>query len=235
MFSDLWPHRRGICAILILFSCLCACGGGQQQDTRRIAVLPVENLTGDASLDWMGNALAHVISAQLVGLESVHARGAQDRNDATGWRATQVLSGYFTADSEFLDVHLVLRDRARNVTLQTLDSRAATTEIIQMAGNFASEIAGEPRPYGTASLSALHAYSESLATQDPAEVEPGLHRALEADPGYGQAYVALAQLLLSKRDTDGLDALLAQAAEQADKIDRIDQGRLAAFQATAGG
>ncbi|MCP5112243.1 MAG: tetratricopeptide repeat protein [bacterium] len=211
---------------------LCACSPWAPRGVERIAVIGVENLTGDASLDWMGIAIADIVAEQLLGLPTIHPRRLATRNDAVGWRATQVLSGYFTVSGESIDLRLVLDDRIRNSTVRALRAQRVPGELISLAGDIAREIGGPSiRPYGTASLPALQAYSEAFLLGDPAEVEAAMNRALEADPGYAQARIGLLQFAASRRDTESI----ASATADIGRFHPVDQAGVRVIEAMASG
>jgi TolB-like protein len=62
-----------VCPVFIL---LAACSHQSAAGPPRIAVLRFENLTPDASLDWMGRAASEIISHELAGGKSTVLSGA---------------------------------------------------------------------------------------------------------------------------------------------------------------
>ena len=62
----------------------------------RIAILPFENLTGDASLDWISAAAPAIVVSELSGSARIAAFRAQTVSDAYLSGATRFVHGYFT-------------------------------------------------------------------------------------------------------------------------------------------
>ena len=64
------------CRFAALVLCLGAVSCSRQDATppvERIAILRFENLSGDASIDWIGRALAQIVTRDLAGAPRVYA------------------------------------------------------------------------------------------------------------------------------------------------------------------
>ena len=100
----------------------------------RLAVLRLENLSGDASLGWTGRALSEIIAAELsgagkprvisstnlhafdrvLGVRPVSAPGiSAESNQALAAGATQIAYGEYTVRNGRLEVRVTIEDVAR--------------------------------------------------------------------------------------------------------------------------
>lgn len=86
----------------------------------RIAILPIDNQSADASGAATGAFTVQVVTAQLAGEPRAYVFAAADRNDAALRRATQLVAGYLTKGTGTWTLRSVLRDAVRHQTLRTL-------------------------------------------------------------------------------------------------------------------
>src|SRR5579862_6725994 len=72
-----------------------ACSRSRNPVVERVAFLPIENLTGDAALDWISSAGARIVNDDLLG-GAAHAVpvDAVAVRDAYASGATQLVHGY---------------------------------------------------------------------------------------------------------------------------------------------
>ncbi len=233
--------------IILLLVCLTACGRRDaQQALPQIAILSFENLSPDASLNWMGAGFAAILSAELQGSPQLyaipwrtlhafdaalgprpHAPGVSTENaEALVAGANQIVSGYFSivngvlraaADQEDLLTHQVVR----TVTA----SGPASGGIFPVAAALARQL-GETHPYGTRSEPALHDLLAARESPDPAAAAQGFAQATQADPDFGPPYVYWLELAIAARNRAVADQIIAQARAHAAHFSGIDRAEL---------
>jgi len=79
----------------VLLLSLAACSRGPRNNTQRVAVLGIDNLTGDASLDWISVAAPRIIASELTSVGGATAVVAASPSDAYAAGATRLVQGYF--------------------------------------------------------------------------------------------------------------------------------------------
>jgi len=162
-----------------------------------MAVLPMENLTSEPSLDWMERAVAAVVASVVSGSESLHAIRADTRRDAANVRATQILHGYFVRAGGALRVTAHLEDLRTGRTTRVLTASAPASGALALGQSLASQITSKPGSFSTTNQDALRLYAESLG---PAATTEMLEKALTADPNFSDARWLLAQSRLARGD-----------------------------------
>lgn len=188
----------------------------------RVAILPFENLTGDASLDWTGSAIEHAVREQLAGIRGLRVAAVARASDALGVGATRLVDGYLTRE------HGRLRLAARVTGVESngpaADIRADGSDPLELAGKVALALSPQAHPYPTRNAAALKAFTEGRYEE-----------AAHLDPGYGLAYTTWANTLASKGDREGVLRAVAAATAQGDRIPPADRERLAYVAATLQG
>ena len=113
----------------MLVAAVCgACSRSRNTAVERVAFLPIENLTGDAALDWISSAGPTIVNDELLG-------GAANAvpvpvgtvGDAYASGATQLVHGYVEKrrgpnSKEGVHFEFVVEDAQTHKTLQTLAS-----------------------------------------------------------------------------------------------------------------
>jgi tetratricopeptide (TPR) repeat protein len=194
----------------------------------RLAVVPFENLTGDASLDWVGPVLAEAVAEQLTGSAAIQPNTFTRLSDATVARGTVALRGYFILASGRLRL-VASREKLSDgkvIATDTLEG-AVPDGVLGIADAMARRVDSGARVPDTRSAEALRALLEGKAAPDPATALPAFARAVSADPDFGPAYVAWAQVLLARGDASGLRAVLEKARARGDRIKEVRRAELA--------
>ena len=215
--------------LLAIPACLAldGCGQHQPRPVERLAILPLENLSSDVSLDWMSRLTAEIIAEELTGSPSIHPMGVEEQRDAAAFRATQVLRGYFTVTGDRIEVRAHLEDTGRRKIVKTLLAEGpAASSILPLADSLARQLSAQVRPFGSEDPEAIRAYASAFVTSAASDREAALERVLAADPGFGQAHVAWARFVLSRGDRDGARDAVENALDRAGRIDEINQARL---------
>ncbi len=206
-----------------------------------------ENLSGDASIDWVARAASEVLSRSLAGaldgpvlgpaaMNRAGAGAPDDREKAERAGVNRLVSGYvervdgklrFCATDEDLNTHQTVR-------VFSAEAVQPLAGILELARAFSPAA----HPYSTANPEALKHYA--MALDEPAErALPDLRQATQTDPGFGPAWLALVdgegqrgdraasldaanEALKAKLDpVDGASIRIQQAALENDKAGRL--------------
>jgi len=187
-----------------------------------VAVLPLQNMSGDTANDYLGAGLAESLITSLAALPSVTvlSRGAveetrQQQPDRAGFLqaldASFVVSGTVQAVADQLRVTLNLERSDGSVAWGKTVERPAR-DLFSLQGELAAALAGAlaeqaptgepPRPAGppTANEEAQIAYWKGRAYHDRRDLAGNtqaalkeFERAVALDPGFALAYAALAE------------------------------------------
>ncbi|HWF11195.1 MAG TPA: tetratricopeptide repeat protein [Bryobacteraceae bacterium] len=219
------------CLLLLILVLLLPASCGQKAQAiapPRYAVLRFENLSGDPSLDWVGRAVSESLPVSLAGvldgpvLESeafgrlaatlgprpAGAPGeSAERSEAMAAGATHTISGYIERIGGKIRISATEEDLSTNKSVRTLTASAPSP--LAAIQDLARQFSPNAHPGLTANEAALNAYS--TAFEAAAQTKPGeLDRALELDPNFGAAWVALA----------GFDAASGDRAKAEEVMDR---------------
>jgi tetratricopeptide (TPR) repeat protein len=222
---------RALAALL-----LCALGACTRQErprgAQRVAILALENLSGDPSLDWVGPAAAAIAAAQAHGSPGLHPLWAATRQEALRARPTRIVSGYFSASRDgALRVRAVDEDLlAARMRPFALEARPA--DPAALASALARQVALATRPSGPKNAEAAREYGSALAASTEQRRRDALERSLAADPAFGDARVALVELSLARGDRAGAERLIGETPAETGELARA---RLALARATLAG
>jgi tetratricopeptide (TPR) repeat protein/TolB-like protein len=250
-------HAFTALLIVTLAALATSCSQKKASGSQRLAILRFENLSGDSSLDWMGRAVSEVVGAELSGapataIISSAALHATDR--ALGARplsapgisaerpaallsgATGILYGRFSRIGGRLRVDAALFDSARQKIDRTLTASGPDSEsIIQLADSLAREMQIAVRPFETQNWEALRKYCAGLESPDAAAAAQSYSQAVNADPNFGEAYVAWAQAAANQNDKAETERILALAAARGNALSEPARARLSVLAAGLAG
>lgn len=200
-----------------------------------VAVLPFENLSGDATLDWLTDGLPHVIVWQQTSAPDVFVVAARDLPAAVEQGAQRIVRGSIEREKGGrIRVDAWLEDRAsrRQTWQQSYHLRpdnslfGAATEISATAASVA------PKPYATANIDALRAYLQARAlAADPAAARERFGAALTADPAYSVAHLTLVTYEISQRDLAAAKQALTRFQQQVPRPTESEKSEVAQLQA----
>ena len=228
-----------------------SCGrrGSSPSRPPRIAILRFENLGASPSQDWVGRALAEVVETDLshahdwivIRWARVHALeillGARpvsdpgistERQAALAAGAGRLAYGTYRIQDGRLRADLTIEDvLTRKIVLQVSSSGPAG-DPIAVGASLAARISRQAIPFPTRSPEALRQYSEALESGDLPRTVGLLQQAIIADPYYGAAYRALAQVELQHQDRAGSITILEKALAQGPALGPAERARIAA-------
>jgi len=147
--------------------------------TERIAFLTLDNLTGDASLDWIRRAVPAMASSQLIGVHDVVALRAEVLRDAYTSKATRFVHGYFDRRGGQLHFLFTEEDAASHKMTRTL---TLDGDILAASDRLAKQIDAT-----------AHAFSSSNAEAVSAWGQANFERAVTLDADFSIAWLAWVQ------------------------------------------
>jgi len=153
---------------------LAACSRRPHRTVERIALLPFDNLTGDAAYDWVRNAGPAILSEELAGSARVLPLRSRSVGTASLAGATQLLHCTFSRRGNALRVDFALEDAEGHRMVATGSAEGAVLFVCNM---LALKLDPGARPFSTQNEDALAAWGIS-------EFE----RAVTLDPDFGTAW-----------------------------------------------
>ena len=193
--------RVGQAAALLLL--LAGCSRTSREAAQRIAILSIDNLSGDASLDWVAAAAPRMIAAQLTGAGPAAAIVAGSVSDAYAGGATRFLEGYFDRrDAAAGAVHFEFRieDAASHHMQEPIAIDGPPLEALD---KLAHRLDPAARPFSSSNPQAIEAFGRG-----------DYERAVAMDPDFSAAWLAWAQFLAptdEARATDIIERALAHS------------------------
>jgi Flp pilus assembly protein TadD len=161
----------------------------------RYALLPFDNLTGDASLDWIARTAPSIAAVEIAGT----ARPAATVGDAYLERATRFVHGYFTGTASALHLTIEVEDSSTHKMVATdrIDG-----PLLKSVNTLSKRL--EPK-------------AESFSTDNEAAIEAWgrgeFEKAVTIDPAFGTAWLAWMETLARGDDTAGAIAVAGRALE----------------------
>lgn len=219
---------------VILIATLESCARPKREGVERLAVMPIENLSSDAQLDWRSRAAAAVVVYGLEGAKNILARQVNSLSAAQAMRASRLVEGYFFERNGRIGIRAVVEDLSANRTVASYAIEgAASAGFLPLANELAHRVSGEARMFGTNNENAFRSYGEALEARDSQSLERDLEAATAADPGFTAGYVDEAKVLEETGDRAKARQVL-QAGERA-RLDPIERADLEYVAASASG
>jgi tetratricopeptide (TPR) repeat protein len=222
--------------ILLIAAQACARRSGVEQlaGVERLAVLPIENLSSDAGLDWRSRAAAAVVVYDLAGAKNIFAQQVDSLSAAQSMQASRLLQGYFFERNGRIGIRATLEDLGQTKTNESFDiDGPASAGFLPLANELARRLSPQARSFGTRNEIAFRLYGEALAALDPQSLERALEAATAADPAFAAGYVDQARVLAESGNRERARQIV-QEQERA-KPDPIDRANLQLVAAAASG
>ena len=213
----------------------------------RLAILRMENLSGNASLDWAGRALSEIVTAELsgaggprvissagihsldraLGVRPISAPGiSAESSQALAAGATLLGYGEYSVRKGKLEVRLTIEDARTFKATRTIGVSAPAGDVLGAGNALAGQISRHAVPYGTRNPQALEAYMRAIEAGDATVMEVGLGVAIATDPDFVPPYRLLAQIKAQRQDRAGALATLDQALTRGNGVPEIERARL---------
>ncbi len=219
---------------LILAGALEGCARRQATGIERLAVMPIENLSSDAQLDWRSRAAAAVLAYDLAGAKNIFARQVDSLSSAQSMQASRMLEGYFFERNGRIGIRATLEDVGKTQTVESFEiDGEESAGFLPLVNELGRRLSPDARTFGTSNKSAFRFYGEALAASDPAALEQALEKATEADPGFTAGYLNEARMLAETGNRERAGQVV-QAGERT-RLDPIDRADLEYVAATAKG
>ncbi len=216
----------------LLLAILAACSRPAPRAVERYALPPVENLTGEGSLEWMAIAIPVAVGAQLSGTPDATAVVVPTVHETAVVRPTRVVHASLTGRAGALTLSGEILDNAQREPVRVFSF--PVTGAPEAADQIARLLSARPRPPATRQQEALRALSESYRETDPGRAAASAERAVAADPGFGAAAMRLAQLLAARGDRPAARARIEQALAQPN-LPALERAQLQVMAAGLGG
>jgi Tfp pilus assembly protein PilF len=237
--------RAAVAAALL---CAAGCSRSAKPEPQRLAILRFENLSADSTADWMGRALAEILTAELSaspGISSILAAqfhafdrtfGARpislpgisaERADAMAAGANRVGYGEYLVRGGRLSARLSIEDARAGKMTQVILAATAADNVLGAATDLARQISSQITPYGTRNLECIQLYAQAMEAGNFSASSAALNRAIAADPNFGPAYRLLAEIDAQHGDRAGALEVVNQAAARGNAIAPIESARIA--------
>lgn len=149
----------------------------------RVALLTVENLTGDASLSWMQDAVPSVAAAQLAGVGRILPFHGDTSRDAAAVAANTLIHGYFDRRRGAVHFEFSIED----ATTHKMRSVTVDGDVVRAADALAKAVDPAAKPFSTKNAAAVQAWTQH-----------DFERATQLDPDFGAAWRDLIQSQLAQ-------------------------------------
>ncbi|MGI8741726.1 MAG: hypothetical protein ACR2NN_03985 [Bryobacteraceae bacterium] len=215
-------------------SYILCCGSHRVHSPERLAVLPFENLTSDARIEWLGTASAAALVSDLTGLRQIYPFRTESVRSAYLGRASEVLEANFEFVGDRLRVHASLENLARHKMARQFSLDGPAREgILPLVNQLAKDVAPEARTFSTRDPAAFGSFGEGLSSADASTQARLLQTASVQDPKFTASYIHLSEAWLVAGDR--ADAAKAAAAGAQQAANPVDRARLAYLSAVATG
>jgi tetratricopeptide (TPR) repeat protein len=173
-----------------------ACSRGRKHAVERLAIVPFENLSSDANLNWAGRAVASALVYDLAPSQDVQAQPVDSSSGAYSTQAAEMLEGYFSERSGRLVMVATLENLGKTKTVASFEFEGAAPEgVLPLLNQLAKRLSPAARPFETRNLEAFRAYGDALTGTNPEAIVRDFEAATSADPHFALAYLVWARLL----------------------------------------
>jgi len=205
-------------ALLLAAVALLAACSGRPHPVERLAILPFENLTGDASLDWVASTAPAIVAADLSGVSKVFAQPMPNRSDAYLANATRLVHGYFTGSSGALRFEVDVEDASRH---KMITDETASGDVLSAMNAVAKHVDPAAHSFSTSNAEALAAWGHR-----------DFERSVALDPDFGAAWLGWADTLAQKGETAEAIEVGKRALARSSLQSNIDRARIELILAT---
>ena len=221
----------GIRALLLipLFAVLIACGTKDTGPPPRYAVVRFENLSGDPTLEWTARGASELLSRSLQGTmdgpvldsDAITRSGlalgshpptapgvSTSGTSAMVAGANRIITGYVQKTAS--GVRITASEENATSHRSTLTKSVMAGSAFDAMNMLAREFTSKPAAPPTTNAEAFRLYCTALEGPTSAAT-PLLEQAVQLDPSYGRAWVALARVQVGLGDRDRAAGIVSQA------------------------
>jgi Flp pilus assembly protein TadD len=195
----------------------------------RVAVLRFENLSANASDDWMGRALSEIVTAELTGSPGIFALPAirihavqnglgarpatlpgvsAEHTAALAAGATKIVFGQYLVRGGTLEARMTVEDEIAGKMTVLAPVTAPVNDIVTAASDLARQISERLTTYGTKNPLVVRTHVRAFEQLSP-DLADDLQKSIASEPDFGPSYRELAQLKIQQRDIAGAQEVLA--------------------------
>ncbi len=230
------PYRAVLIPGIVLgCAYLSSCSRKAPASEERIAILRFENLSSDASADWIGRGLSELLTEQLSGRPdrysissfALHAAGgtggarpiqapgiSAEDSLAVLAGATEIGYGDYTVRNGRVETRLFLQDVATRRYAKVATASGSVSDIPAIANSLAGQIAPDAMPAHLRSSDALLHYVKGLEDNAPDQIISNARAAIAADPGFIPPYLLAAEWTAHQGNPSEATSLLDAALKQ---------------------
>jgi tetratricopeptide (TPR) repeat protein len=196
-----------------------ACSRPHSNTIQRVALLPLENLSGDTALDWIASAAPRVVNGQLMGgtAATLPIEVAAVR-DAYAAGAGKLVHGYFEKRGQDLHFEFAIEDLQTHKMLQTVSTDGAALAVFD---RLAREIDTAAHPFSSANADAISAW-----------IRGDYENAVRLDPDFGSAWFSWVQTRSAAGDAAQAAEIAQRALSRTTLKSPVDRARLELVSAT---
>ncbi len=186
--------RHGVEAVCSIILLACACTHAPQGPVH-YAFLPFDNLTGDASLDWIVRTAPRIVAAGVGGT----SRPAASIGEAYLENATRFVHGYFTKSANALRLTVEVEDATTHkmITTERMDG-----SVLASANALAKSLDPNAKPFPTSNEEAIAAWGQG-----------DFEKAVALDPSFGLAWLSWIETVARKGDTTAAIEIAGRARD----------------------
>jgi Flp pilus assembly protein TadD len=200
-----------VCPVLALFVFIVSCASKQPEDLR-LQILPLENLSPQATQDWQGRLAPFILTSDLSGIPHLSADSRQPDP-----RANRALRGYYDVVGDRMSLHATLEDPRRLKTVRVIVREGPKAAgLLPLLDELAKDLNSGAHAFPTHDPAALQTFSEAFSSEDPGVRLRLLQTATVQNPKFAAAFLALAETRLSQGDRSGA----ADAAQQGKQVSK---------------
>ena len=246
-FSDLapsFPFSFRLLPVLLLPALFTACGQKESGVPSHYAFIGFENLSGDASLDWVSLGAGEYLSRSLrdamgtpgdvlspdamnrasqpLGARAANAPGiSAARTGAMVAGANEVITGYLARTASGIRITASEENTDTHKIDRTVSATAPSA--FEALNLLAREFSAQAGPPATGNAEAFRLFCTALQGA-PAAAAPLLEQAVALDPDFGRAWVTLARVFTAEGDRPHAADVIARGRAQ--KIAPLDRAWL---------
>ncbi|MBV8844973.1 MAG: hypothetical protein JO307_19370 [Bryobacterales bacterium] len=175
-------------------------------------MLRFDNLSGDASLDWIANVAPAILSAEWNGVARTLALAAGDLRDGYLKGATRFAHGYFEKRGGKLEFRVLIEDTTRH---KNTAEQMATGDPLGAMNTIARQIEPGANAFSTNNLEAVDAWGHA-----------NFERAVTLDPDFSAAWLTWVETLAASGNSEKAIEVGARALNQSGLRSPTDRERI---------
>ena len=213
----------------MLLALVSSCSRNQTSSLERAVIVPANVLIGDPHSQWLSLGIALVLEQDFA--TSHHIAAVLADSDSGGYQrgATQVLRTTVEDRQGRINLHVTVTSLStQRITSSGDVNLPSSAGMLATVNALAKRIDPQSTEFSTKNERAWQAYTAAAGSSNVQTRAQMLNAAVNADPGFGLAYLVLAQVL-NQAGGQNLASVLAAAAAHRDAFTPLDKARFAAL------